>query len=311
MCPTLQASRRRRGFTLIELLVVIAIIAVLIGLLLPAIQKVREASARTSCINNLKQIGIGMHGFHDANAVLPQGYVVNSKTQPDPGWSWSTLILPYIEQAGLYTALNPDLMTPNGPPNPANALVLTQLKIFNCPSDAGPPGPSSWWGTPYSKSNYACNRAVLGPNLATNGPSNMRLTDITDGTSHTLLVGERDTYHNFGALALAAWQNTYSTASFEGRPGPGLNGAYQAGGPFPPAAADNSINYDPRFSFTSMHSGVVGFVFADGSVHMVSTSIDADPTDDWSNANWANMTNFTLQNLYWPQDHNTLNTNAL
>src|SRR3984957_1535241 len=106
---------RHQGFTLIELLVVIAIIAILIALLVPAVQKVREAAARTQCANNLKQIGLACHSYHDAVKKLPQGYVVNPNAQPIPGWSWSVLILPYIEQAPLYTNLNPNLITPNGP----------------------------------------------------------------------------------------------------------------------------------------------------------------------------------------------------
>src|SRR5689334_8794995 len=131
MKPT--SSRARSAFTLIELLVVIAIIPILIGLLLPAVQKVREAAARAQCANNLKQIALAMHSYQDSNKHLPCGWLTapngagfNTTTgnanqgDPSPGWSWSTLILPYIEQQGLYQLFNPDLNTPGPPykPNP-------------------------------------------------------------------------------------------------------------------------------------------------------------------------------------------------
>jgi prepilin-type N-terminal cleavage/methylation domain-containing protein len=302
--------RSRGAFTLIELLVVIAIIAILIGLLIPAVQKVREAAARSQCGNNLKQIGVACHNYHNTYGRLPQGYVVNSAKQPIPGWSWCVLLLPFVEQDTMYNTLNPDLRTPSGPPA-ANATLQTPIPVFLCPGDPNN-SPINTWYNNYGKSNYVCNRAIFGPNINTNGPANLRLTDIKDGSSNTIMVGERDSYHSFAAIWSAAYQSSFSTASWEGRPGSGLNRPYKAGGPFPPSPTDTAFNYAQRLEWSSMHSGgVVGFVFADGSVHFISDNIDADPNDSPDNSNWATMTNFTLQNLYWPNDRNPLDERFL
>src|SRR4051794_23758677 len=120
---------RRAGFTLIELLVVIAIIAVLIGLLLPAVQKVRDAAARAKCLNNMKQIGIALHAFHDVNQKFPAGQVENNTVYY---WNWAIQILPYIEQNPLF--LKYDNTKPNA--DPANLPVLqAQVSTYVCPAE--------------------------------------------------------------------------------------------------------------------------------------------------------------------------------
>ena len=101
----------KRGFTLIELLVVIAIIAVLIALLLPAVQSARRAARRTQCVNNLKQMGLALHNYHDSMSIFPPAYIAASKfidgeTDTSPGWSWATMILPQFEQSPLYSSIN-------------------------------------------------------------------------------------------------------------------------------------------------------------------------------------------------------------
>jgi prepilin-type N-terminal cleavage/methylation domain-containing protein len=131
--------RRRRwcGFTLIELLVVIAIIAVLIGLLLPAVQKIREAASRMSCTNNLKQIGLALHNYHDTNSKFPPGGVTNGGCCSTPsGANWAIYILPYIEQDNLYKQY--DFTIPNeanADPKRPISVVRQIVKTYNCPSD--------------------------------------------------------------------------------------------------------------------------------------------------------------------------------
>src|SRR5437588_6509975 len=160
---------RRQGFTLIELLVVIAIIAILIGLLVPAVQKVRAAAARAQCSNNLKQLALACHMYQDNFKKLPPGWVtsLDGTVAPSPGWSWATLILPYIEQGPLYNQLKTTygaLNTTTGstaPPASPTALLQSVIPVYLCPADGS--GQLNTNFNSYAKNNYVCNRYVLGP----------------------------------------------------------------------------------------------------------------------------------------------------
>jgi prepilin-type N-terminal cleavage/methylation domain-containing protein len=226
-----RAARRRPGFTLIELLVVIAIIGILVGLLLPAVQKVRESAARTKCMNNLKQIGLALHGFHDVNRFFPPGYVdgnMDTTSTPDndvgPGWGWASFLLPYLERKDLFDQIDFTQGVLTGSPNVL--MAQTSLAIFLCPSD-----PSqdtfdvydSTFTTPIATvahANYVgCNGWTecfnnSGGNYQ-GGPgddglsggfgkagdglfyrnSQNRMASVTDGLSNTIFVGERSSNH--------------------------------------------------------------------------------------------------------------------
>jgi prepilin-type N-terminal cleavage/methylation domain-containing protein/prepilin-type processing-associated H-X9-DG protein len=209
MVRSLVPDGRRLAFTLIELLVVIAIIAILIGLLLPAVQKVREAAARMKCSNNLKQMCLGMHNHAGAVGTFPPAY--RSPTASfAPGWAWGAILLPYVEQDNLHRSLG--VSTTTFGPAGANGVTAAQipgglsqvpLSIYRCPSDTGEPL-NAFRGN-HAMSNY---RAIMGPNGPDINPSfgfavvnqdlggvmfqnsSVRIEHVSDGTSNTLAVGE-------------------------------------------------------------------------------------------------------------------------
>ena len=217
------ASQLRRGFTLIELLVVIAMIAILVGLLLPAVQAVREAARRAQCSNNLKQIGLAMHNYHGSRNTFPPGYVTAvSATAPGaelgPGWGWGALILAELEQKPIYDGVNFNLqLTDPG----SQTVRTTNISVYLCPSNAftGPITLKNASGTvlvsDLSASQYVASVGQFEPDdsPATNNGvyyrnSRISLCDITDGSSLTLMAGERSRN-----VANAAWAGVIPTAS--------------------------------------------------------------------------------------------------
>ncbi|QDT65569.1 DUF1559 domain-containing protein [Calycomorphotria hydatis] len=332
--------KNRRGFTLIELLVVIAIIAILIALLLPAVQQAREAARRSQCKNNLRQIGLALHNYHDSHFCFPPGWVAKNTstnthvfTLEDPedrnGFAWSTMILPFLEQANIYKELDFDVITTNGTTSAGNlSMIDTFLPVFACPSDPKPDFfdmPEEGTGTPLgilaATSNYPAifgtwelhrceeefedgDTTVFdgsdgeGPGLNTNGQclgngvffhnDVVRIRDLTDGTSNTLMVGERASEFeklrceepntpNGSGVCSGAGDDTgtigdkeefYSTWSGIIPEGAEAVARFLAHAGHPP---NHGVHED---DFSSRHVGGAQFILGDGHVTFISENID-------------------------------------
>jgi prepilin-type N-terminal cleavage/methylation domain-containing protein/prepilin-type processing-associated H-X9-DG protein len=314
---------RRSAFTLIELLVVIAIIAILIGLLLPAVQRVREAAMRTQCQNHLKQMALAMHTFHDLNQVLPPGLgnlrdkVVRTNSPTNTGSmdsipsaysptfnrfaSWNTWILPQVEQDALFKSMRQTSNT-GGPPAPA-------MTVYTCPSDARlkliyDAGGSRPIGMYAGVSGTASNLKWPVCDGVLYIHSKVRLSDITDGTSMTLMIGERPPSPNLdwgwwdtATTPDISWWDMDVVVGMSERPlWPGGNGsgpqytASQSSPNFtcptvsgymdagPPAVSTGEpyhtkSNFCDLYHFWSNHSGGAYFAFADGGVRFIPYSV--------------------------------------
>ncbi|QDT63444.1 DUF1559 domain-containing protein [Calycomorphotria hydatis] len=327
----------RKGFTIVELLVVIAVISLLIALLLPAVQQAREAARVSQCKNNLKQIGLAMHNYHDNFATFPPG-VCSKETETTSlsqnsfcdtdnsphitldgkliraaayGWSWNAFLLPYLDQANLYQTLDvansPQLMlddvVTSGGNNVARKEEIQQpLSVLRCPTD-----PSPILSTAYSYSNdgnvksyrtdgtvidlplinyvachsnnhfvpnvnYSCDdRWVSKSHYGVFGlNSKTRIRDITDGTSSTILVGEKSANFSYNGtdaqVGGVAYLSAYTSNGYQSRT------TFASGG----INIFGDSGASTLYSFNSSHVGGAQFVFADGSVHFLNENIEFD-----------------------------------
>lgn len=292
-------STSHRAFTLVELLVVIAIIGILVALLLPAVQSARESGRRATCVNNLKQFGLGLHNYHDTHLRLPPGWIHQAGDQAE--WGWGTLLLPFVEQEPLYNQLDPtkrrlwDVIK-----NATDRRLLqTALPIFRCPTDVTPKllpgGPAAqYYAAPFWR-HFKCSGCPDSPGfeVATsnyvacyglydmmptspvpekhNGMfhhnSHLALRDVLDGLSQTIAIGERDFRCRAGA-----W------CGVRNPPGPDMWGSY-----FVRARVSIKLN-DPRDpaqlgsntcteGYSSGHAHGANFLFGDGSVHFLAENI--------------------------------------
>ncbi len=276
-------SPNRKGFTLIELLVVIAIIAILIALLVPAVQKVREAASRTECANNLKQIGLALHNYHDANKRFPPGYNgVASGGLSVPGWAWHVYILPQMEQDNLYNLVNPTVAANSVDGTPA-ATKQIPLKVYRCPSDVGSELNSDRGGN--ATANYigvgGNNGQADNSNGVLYGNSKTRIADISDGTSNTAMVGER-ARGSIGGVAYIGGVWIGNHADFATG-----SSVYELD-----STTDRRLFGSNTFAFSSFHPGIVQFVFADGSVRLMSDNTPGNVLDGMAQRNDGSVIQF-------------------
>lgn len=307
----------RRGFTLIELLVVIAIIAILVALLLPAVQQAREAARRSQCKNNMKQIGLALHNYHDVHAVFPGAMYYNPGGTEgiDGSWGWGAMILPFMDQAALFDTLKVGTNKLEDSVGDPTLLAEMQkpLAAYRCPSDTAPDLnnernlPDGAGGNanctsgcqPVATSNYvgvngtgvldrtnANGLMVWASNQVSNSIVKRRARDVTDGLSNTLAIGERA----WAFKTPSGVNRRHLAAVIFGANGNSEGNQHRQGLVYVAAAGRYGINYtatNASYGYSSRHIGGAHFLLADGAVRFISENIDHD-VDSGTDANGRN-----------------------
>ncbi|MEW4565320.1 DUF1559 domain-containing protein [Bremerella sp. JC770] len=279
---------QRSGFTLVELLVVIAIIGVLIALLLPAVQQAREAARRSECSNHMKQVGLGLHNYHDTHKVFPPGWISMGSGSMNHKHAWAVHLLPFIEQTALYDNIDPQGQNITSDVDKGGAIV----SAYVCPSSILPE--RSYDG--YGKSNYLGCQGWENNDADTGGifnqNSKVSFKDITDGTSNTVMVGEADGSKPAGDKAFPVWVGTPDNSSVARR-------AVLRRGSYTVSIntnCNNATNGCHPAVYSSQHPGGAQHLFCDASVQFIPETIEMGSTNSPSNSGFGTYMRLITRN---------------